>query len=169
MNFGIVYGISPFSLSQDIGVTVAQAKEYMEKYFQHYSGVRSYMDGVVARARADGYVTTLFARRRWVPELKSSNFNTRSFGERVALNAPIQGTAADIIKLAMIRVRDRLKAEGLEGRLVLQVHDELIVECPESEAETVCKLVEEEMEGVAALSVPLLAETHAGRSWAESH
>lgn len=103
------------------------------------------------------------------PELKSSNFNTRSFGERVALNAPIQGTAADIIKLAMIRVRDRLKAEGLEGRLVLQVHDELIVECPESEAETVCKLVEEEMEGVAALSVPLLAETHAGRSWAESH
>ena len=169
VNFGIVYGISPFSLSQDIGVTVAQAKEYMEKYFQHYSGVRSYMDGVVARARADGYVTTLFARRRWVPELKSSNFNTRSFGERVALNAPIQGTAADIIKLAMIRVRDRLKAEGLEGRLVLQVHDELIVECPESEAETVCKLVEEEMEGVAALSVPLLAETHAGRSWAESH
>ena len=169
VNFGIVYGISPFSLSQDIGVTVAEAKEYMDKYFAHYAGVRAYMDAVVEQAREQGFVSTLYGRRRWVPELKSSNFNTRSFGERVALNAPIQGTAADIIKLAMIRVRDRLKAEGLEGRLVLQVHDELIVECPESEAETVCKLVEEEMEGVAALSVPLLSETHAGRSWAESH
>ena len=169
VNFGIVYGISPFSLSQDIGVSVQQAKEYMEKYFEHYSGVRAYMDGVVEQAKKDGYVTTLFARRRWIPELKSSNFNTRSFGERVALNAPIQGTAADIIKLAMIRVRNRLKAEGLEGKLVLQVHDELIVECPKGEAERVCKLVEEEMEGVAALSVPLLAETHAGTSWAEAH
>ena len=169
VNFGIVYGISPFSLSQDIGVSVQQAKEYMEKYFDHYSGVRAYMDGVVEQAKKDGYVTTLFARRRWIPELKSSNFNTRSFGERVALNAPIQGTAADIIKLAMIRVRDRLNAEGLEGKLVLQVHDELIVECPEAEADQVCKLVEEEMEGVAALSVPLLAETHAGTSWAEAH
>ncbi|MGI5933819.1 MAG: DNA polymerase I [Lawsonibacter sp.] len=169
VNFGIVYGISPFSLSRDIGVTVAEAKEYMEKYFAHYAGVRAYMDAVVEQAKEQGFVSTLYGRRRWVPELKSSNFNTRSFGERVALNAPIQGTAADIIKLAMIRVRDRLKAEGLEGRLVLQVHDELIVECPESEAEAVCKLVEEEMEGVAALSVPLLAETHAGRSWAESH
>ena len=169
VNFGIVYGISPFSLSQDIGVTVAQAKEYMEKYFQHYSGVRSYMDGVVARARADGYVTTLFARRRWVPELKSSNFNTRSFGERVALNAPIQGTAADIIKVAMIRVRDRLLAEGLKGRLVLQVHDELIVECPEEEAEAVRRLVKEEMEAVISLPVPLVADTAVGRSWADAH
>ena len=169
VNFGIVYGISPFSLSQDIGVTVAQAKEYMEKYFQHYSGVRSYMDGVVARARADGYVTTLFAHRRWVPELKSSNFNTRSFGERVALNAPIQGTAADIIKVAMIRVRDRLLAEGLKGRLVLQVHDELIVECPEEEAEAVRRLVKEEMEAVISLPVPLVADTAVGRSWADAH
>lgn len=169
VNFGIVYGISPFSLSQDIGVTVAQAKEYMEKYFQHYSGVRSYMDGVVARARTDGYVTTLFARRRWVPELKSSNFNTRSFGERVALNAPIQGTAADIIKVAMIRVRDRLLAEGLKGRLVLQVHDELIVECPEEEAEAVRRLVKEEMEAVISLPVPLVADTAVGRSWADAH
>jgi DNA polymerase-1 len=108
-------------------------------------------------------------RRRWVPELKSSNFNTRSFGERVALNAPIQGTAADIIKLAMIRVRDRLLSEGLEGRLVLQVHDELIVECPEQEADTVCRLVEEEMESVISLPVTLKAETAAGKSWAESH
>ena len=169
VNFGIVYGISPFSLSQDIGVTVAQAKEYMEKYFQHYSGVRAYMDGVVAQAKADGYVTTLFARRRWVPELKSSNFNTRSFGERVALNAPIQGTAADIIKVAMIRVRDRLLAEGLKGRLVLQVHDELIVECPEEEADAVQRLVEEEMEAVVSLPVPLVADTAAGKSWADAH
>ena len=169
VNFGIVYGISPFSLSQDIGVTVAQAKEYMDKYFQHYAGVRAYMDAVVEQAKADGYVSTLFGRRRWVPELKSSNFNTRSFGERVALNMPIQGTAADIIKLAMIRVRDRLRAEGLAGKLVLQVHDELIVECPEAEAQAVSALLREEMEGVAALSVPLVAETHAGKSWADAH
>ena len=169
VNFGIVYGISPFSLSQDIGVSVQQAKEYMDKYFAHYSGVRAYMDGVVEQGKQDGYVSTLFGRRRWLPELKSSNFNTRSFGERVALNMPIQGTAADIIKLAMIRVRDRLLREGLEGRLVLQVHDELIVECPETEAETVCRLVKEEMEGVCQLSVPLLAETHAGTTWASAH
>ena len=169
VNFGIVYGISPFSLSQDIGVSVQEAKEYMDKYFAHYSGVRAYMDGVVEQAKQTGFVATLFGRRRWVPELKSSNFNTRSFGERVALNAPIQGTAADIIKLAMIRVRDRLRAEGLKGHLVLQVHDELIVECPAEEADRICSLVEEEMEGVAALSVPLLAETHAGKSWADAH
>ena len=169
VNFGIVYGISSFSLSQDIGVTVAQAKEYMEKYFGHYAGVRAYMSDIVVKAREDGYVSTLMGRRRWVPELKSSNFNTRSFGERVALNAPIQGTAADIMKLAMIRVRDRLKAEGLEGKLVLQVHDELIVECPEHEAEQICALVQEEMDGVVALSVPLLAETQAGKAWSDAH
>ncbi len=169
VNFGIVYGISPYSLSQDIGVSVQEAKEYMDKYFAHYSGVRAYMDGVVEQAKQAGYVATLWGRRRWIPEIKSSNFNTKSFGERVALNAPIQGTAADIIKLAMIRVRNRLKAEGLEGKLVLQVHDELIVECPEAEADAVCSLLKEEMEGVAALSVPLLAETHAGKTWAEAH
>ncbi|RHR07415.1 DNA polymerase I [Pseudoflavonifractor sp. AF19-9AC] len=169
VNFGIVYGISPFSLSQDIGVTVQQAKEYMDKYFAHYAGVRTYMDGVVEQAKKDGYVSTLFGRRRWVPELKSSNFNTRSFGERVALNAPIQGTAADIIKLAMIRVRDRLLRDSLKGRLVLQVHDELIVECPEEEAEAVCALVKEEMEAVVSLPVSLLADTGSGKTWAEAH
>ncbi len=169
VNFGIVYGISPFSLSQDIGVTVAQAKEYMDKYFAHYAGVRAYMTDIIEKAKQDGYVTTLMGRRRWLPELKSSNFNTRSFGERVALNAPIQGTAADIIKLAMIRVRDRLKEEKLEGKLVLQVHDELIVECPEREAEQICALVREEMEGAAKLSVPLVAETHAGKAWSDAH
>ena len=169
VNFGIVYGISPFSLSQDIGVSVAQAKEYMDKYFAHYAGVRAYMSDVVEQAKRDGYVSTLFGRRRWVPELKSSNFNTRSFGERVALNAPIQGTAADIIKAAMLRVRDRLRADGLEGRLVLQVHDELIVECPEGEAEAVAKLLKEEMEAVISLPVPLIAETAWGRTWADAH
>ena len=169
VNFGIVYGISAFSLSEDIHVSVAQAKEYMEKYFEHYSGVRAYMDRVVAQGREDGYVSTLYGRRRWLPELKSSNFNTRSFGERVALNMPIQGTAADIIKLAMIKVDGRLRAEGLESRLVLQVHDELIVECPEGEADRVRALLQEEMEGVAALAVPLVADANAGRTWAECH
>jgi len=169
VNFGIVYGISAFSLSEDIHVTVAQAKEYMEKYFEHYSGVRAYMDRVVEQGREDGYVSTMYGRRRWLPELKSSNFNTRSFGERVALNMPIQGTAADIIKLAMIRVDRRLRTENLEARLVLQVHDELIVECPEQEADRVKALLQEEMEGVAALSVPLVADAKAGRTWAEAH
>ena len=168
VNFGIVYGISYFSLSQDLGVTRAEARAYMEKYFETYSGVRAYMSGVVEQARKDGYVSTLMGRRRWLPELKSSNFNLRSFGERVALNMPIQGTAADIIKLAMIRVRDRLRAEGLAARLVLQVHDELIVECPEEEAAAVKRLLTEEMESAAALAVPLTAEAHAGRSWAEA-
>ena len=168
VNFGIVYGISDFSLSQDIGVTRAEAKAYMEKYFEKYSGVHAYMTQVVERAKADGYVSTLMGRRRWLPELKSSNFNLRSFGERVALNMPIQGTAADLIKKAMLRVDGRLRREGLEARLVLQVHDELIVECPEGEAEQVQRLLAEEMEHVAELDVPLTAEAHAGKSWAEA-
>ena len=168
VNFGIVYGISDFSLSQDIGVTRAEAKAYMEKYFEKYSGVHAYMTQVVERAKADGYVSTLMGRRRWLPELKSSNFNLRSFGERVALNMPIQGTAADLIKKAMLRVDGRLRREGLEARLVLQIHDELIVECPEGEAEQVQRLLAEEMEHVAELAVPLTAEAHAGKSWAEA-
>ncbi len=131
VNFGIVYGISAFSLAQDIHVRPYEAKEYMEAYLEKYHGVRDYMKRVVEQAREDGYVSTLFGRRRALPELKSSNFNMRSFGERVALNMPIQGTAADVIKLAMVHVADRLRAEGLKARLILQVHDELIVECPE--------------------------------------
>ena len=168
VNFGIVYGISDFSLSQDIGVTRAEAREYMEKYFEKYSGVHAYMTRVVEQAKENGWVSTLMGRRRWLPELKSSNFNLRSFGERVALNMPIQGTAADIIKLAMIKVRDKLLSEGLEARLVLQVHDELIVECPEGETERVKALLEGEMEHVVELALPLTAEAHAGRSWAEA-
>ena len=165
VNFGIVYGISAYSLSQDIGVTVAEAKEYIEAYFASFPGVKAYMEAVVAKAREDGYVETLFHRRRDLPELRSSNFNLRSFGERVALNMPIQGTAADLMKLAMTAVHRRLKAEGLQAQLVLQVHDELIVECPEAEAETAARLLREEMEGVASLPVPLTAEAHWGRNW----
>lgn len=165
VNFGIVYGISAFSLSQDIGVTVQEAKEYMDRYFATYTGVKQYMTDVVDKAREQGYVETLWHRRRALPELKSSNFNMRSFGERVALNMPIQGTAADIIKLAMVRVHSRLAREGLAARLIMQVHDELIVECPEKEAPRVEALLQQEMQGVAELSVPLLAEAHTGRNW----
>ncbi|MCF2665117.1 DNA polymerase I [Oscillibacter valericigenes] len=168
VNFGIVYGISAFSLSQDIGVSVAEAKAYMEAYFTTFPGVRKYMDSVVETAKETGYVETIFHRRRDLPELKSSNFNMRSFGERVALNMPIQGTAADIMKLAMVAVHKRLKAENLQARLVLQVHDELIVECPEAQAETAAKLLEEEMEQVVSLSVPLTAEAHWGSNWLEA-
>ena len=168
VNFGIVYGISAFSLSQDIGVSVAEAKAYMEAYFATFPGVRSYMDDVIEQAREKGYVETVFHRRRDLPELKSSNFNMRSFGERVALNMPIQGTAADIMKLAMVAVWDRLRRENLQARLVLQVHDELIVECPENEAERVKRLLAEEMERVVTLSVPLTAEAHCGRNWLEA-
>ena len=165
VNFGVVYGISPFSLSQDIGVMVAEAKEYMERYFQTYTGVRAYMDRIVEQARADGYVETLMHRRRALPELKSSNHNLRAFGERVALNMPIQGTAADLMKLAMVRVERRLADEGLAAQLIMQVHDELIVECPEDEAARVQALLEEEMSGVMTLAVPLPAEAHCGKNW----
>ena len=169
VNFGIVYGISAFSLAQDIGVFQNEAKAYMDNYFAKYHGVREYMDAIKAQAKSDGYVTTLFGRRRNLPEIRSSNFNMRSFGERVALNMPIQGTAADIIKLAMVRVDDRLKKEGLEGKLLLQVHDELIVECPEAEETIVRKILKEEMELVVDYSVPLIVEAKAGKTWAEAH
>ena len=169
VNFGIVYGISAFSLAQDIGVFQNEAKAYMDSYFAKYHGVRTYMTRVVEQAKADGYVTTLFGRRRDLPELKSSNFNLRSFGERVALNMPIQGTAADIIKAAMVRVDARMRAEKLQARLLLQVHDELIVECPAEEAETVKTILTEEMEHVADYRVPLLVDAKIGASWAEAH
>ena len=169
VNFGIVYGISAFSLAQDIGVWPSEAKAYMDAYLEKYHGVRDYMKAIVEQARAEGYVSTLYGRRRSLPELKSSNFNTRSFGERVALNMPIQGTAADIIKLAMVNVYRRLQSEGLRARLILQVHDELIVECPEDEAERVKEILKSEMENTAQLSVPLIVDAHIGHSWAEAH
>ena len=169
VNFGIVYGISSWSLAQDIGVFPNEAKAYMDAYLEKYSGVREYMKNIVEKAKAEGYVKTLYNRRRALPELKSSNFNMRSFGERVALNMPIQGTAADIIKLAMVNVYNRLKAEGLESKLILQVHDELICECPEHEAQRVAELLSEEMSGAAKLSVPLTVDAKIGHSWAEAH
>lgn len=168
VNFGIVYGISGFSLAQDIGVSRKEASEYMEKYLETFSGVRDYMARIKAQAKADGYVATLMGRRRWLPELKSSNFNLRAFGERVALNMPIQGTAADVMKLAMIRVAARLKAEGLQAQLILQVHDELIVECPQDEEAKVKEILTQEMEGAGNFSVPLIADANAGHSWAEA-
>jgi len=165
VNFGIVYGISAFSLANDIGVFPNEAKAYIDSYFEKYSGVRKYMTGIIESAKELGYVSTLFGRRRYLPELKAPNFNTRSFGERVALNMPIQGTAADIMKIAMINVSQRLHSEGLAARLILQVHDELIVECPSAEADVVGRILREEMEGAASLTVPLVAETRAGKSW----
>ena len=149
-------------------MSVAEAKAYMEAYFATFPGVRRYMDDVVAQAKERGYVETLFHRRRELPEIRSSNFNMRSFGERVALNMPIQGTAADIMKLAMVAVEKRLKRELPEAKLVLQVHDELIVECPAEEKETVERLLEEEMSGVVRLSVPLPAQAHSGKTWLEA-
>lgn len=169
VNFGIVYGISAYSLAQDIGVFTNEAKAYMDAYMEKYSGVHEYMESIVKKAKEDGYVATLYGRRRYLPELKSANFNMRSFGERVALNMPIQGTAADIIKLAMVNVDKRLRSEGLEARLILQVHDELIVECPESEAERVSELLKYEMEHAAELAVPLTVDVEIGHSWAEAH
>ncbi len=165
VNFGIVYGIGAYSLSQDIGVSVKEADAYIKEYLRNYSGVDAYMKNVAESARETGYVEDMFGRRRYLPELKSSNFNMRSFGERVARNMPIQGAAADIIKIAMIRVSRRLEAEGLQARMILQVHDELIVECPESEQERVKALLTEEMEQAVNLSVPMVAEANAGRTW----
>jgi len=165
VNFGIVYGISAFSLANDIGVFQSEAKEYIDSYLENYAGVRRYMRDIVESAKKQGYVSTLYGRRRYLPELKSANFNMRSFGERVALNMPIQGTAADIMKIAMINVSRRLTSEGLSGKLILQVHDELIAECPQSEAEKVSLVLREEMENAARLSVPLVAETRVGKSW----
>ena len=168
VNFGIVYGISDFSLAGDLGVSRKEAREYIDGYLGHYRGVKRYMERVVAEARETGYVESLYGRKRSLPELKSSNFNVRSGAERIALNTPIQGTAADIIKLAMIRVRDAMREENLEAKLVLQVHDELIVECPESEQEAVMALVTRAMEQAASLKVPLIAEAHAGKTWYEA-
>ena len=168
VNFGIVYGIGAFSLSKDIGVTRKEAEQYIADYLHHFSGVDEYMRRTVEEAREKGYAETIFGRRRYLPELASGNFNMRSFGERVARNMPIQGAAADIIKIAMIRVDERLRREGLQARLILQVHDELIVECPEEEAERVSALLTGEMESAVSLSVPMVAEAKVGRTWYEA-
>ncbi len=168
VNFGIVYGIGAFSLSKDIGVTRAEADRYIKSYLAAYPDVAAYMEKAIEDAKKNGYVTTLYGRRRYIPELSNSNGNMRAFGERVARNAPIQGTAADIIKIAMIKVSHSLKDEFPTARLILQVHDELIVECDERDAEGVCALLEREMEGAADLAVRLTAEAHFGKTWLEA-
>ena len=165
VNFGIVYGIGAFSLAQDIDVSVKEADSYIKGYLETFSGVRRYMEEIIKKAHEQGYVETLFGRRRDLPELKNSNRNVRAFGERVARNTPIQGTAADIIKIAMVRVCDRLRREGLRSRLILQVHDELIVEAPEEEAVPASLILREEMEGAVQLKVKLAADVHCGKSW----
>lgn len=165
VNFGIVYGIGAFSLAKDIGVSNKEASSYIKNYLAHYSGVDEYMKNTVEKAKLDGYVETMFGRRRYLPELSSSKHTLRAFGERVARNMPIQGTAADIIKIAMIKVNERIKKEGLKARLILQVHDELIVEAPLDESMRVAMLLQEEMENAVTLSVPLTADAAIGKSW----
>ena len=168
VNFGIVYGISSFGLSQDLSITRKEAGEYIEKYFQTYPQVKAFLDRMVSDAREKGYSITLFGRRRPMPELKSSNFMQRSFGERIAMNSPIQGTAADIIKIAMIRVKDRLESMNLKSRLILQVHDELLIEAAKDEESLVRDILKEEMENAAHLEVPLEIDIHTGNNWYEA-
>ncbi len=168
VNFGIVYGIGAYSLSEDIGVPVYEAKKYIDEYLEHFSGVRRYMEDTVEYASEHGFVKTLLGRRRYLPELSSSNRAMREFGKRVALNTPIQGAAADIIKIAMVRVHDRLAAGGLAARLILQVHDELLVECPHSEVLQASNILREEMEHALALDVPLRADVGSGANWLEA-
>lgn len=168
VNFGIIYGISEFGLASGLNISNKQAGEYIRKYFETYSDVKKYMDSNVAYAREHGYVTTLLGRKRVIPEIKSSNYNLRSFGERAAMNMPLQGSSADIIKIAMCNVFDRLKKEGLRSKMILQVHDELVIDAYESEKEAVTEILRTEMENAVQLKVPLTVEVHSGRNWYEA-
>ena len=165
VNFGIVYGIGGFSLSKDLGISVAEATRYIKNYMLNYPGIEEYLERVVEEAKKTGYTTTVFGRRRYIPELSAQNGNLRAFGKRVAMNAPIQGTAADIMKMAMINVYKRLKEEKLDARIVMQVHDELVVETALPNEARVKELLREEMEGVTKLSVPLTVDVTSGRTW----
>ncbi|WP_311487774.1 DNA polymerase I [uncultured Helcococcus sp.] len=167
VNFGIVYGISDYGISEDLNITRKQARNYIDSYLDSYPQIHKYMDDIVEIAKEQGYVKTMFARRRYIPELSSSNFNLRSFGERIALNSPIQGTAADIIKIAMINVYNRLKKDELKAKLILQIHDELIIESPDDELEKVKKIIKEEMENAVDIGVKLLVDVEVGDSWYE--
>ena len=167
VNFGIVYGIGEFSLAQDIGVTRKVAGEYIKNYFAKYVGIDAYLSAAVESAKALGYVETIFGRRRYIPELTSAKAMLRAFGERVAMNSPIQGSSADIIKLAMINVSRALKAEGLDARLILQIHDELIVESSKADSARASEILRREMENVVSLSVPLTVDLQLGSSWFE--
>ena len=165
VNFGIIYGISDFGLSQNLNISVATAREYIEKYFASYSAVKDYMNSNVLFAKTNGYVSTLTGRKRYIPEINSSNFNLRQFGERAAMNMPLQGSSADIIKIAMINVFNALKREGLKTKLILQVHDELVLDAPKSEAERAAEILKTEMENAVQLIVPLTVDVHAGENW----
>ncbi|MBQ4579086.1 MAG: DNA polymerase I [Clostridia bacterium] len=169
VNFGIIYGISGFGLARNTGVSQQEAKSFISRYFAKYPGVKRFMDAAVADGQNNGYALTLMGRRRYLPELSASNAMVREFGKRAAMNTPVQGTAADIIKLAMVRVDEALRRENLRSRLILQVHDELLLECPPEEVETAARILQEAMEGVIELSVPLSAEVHEGQNWAEAH
>ena len=168
INFGIMYGKGSFSLSKDLGISIKEADTFLKTYLGTYPAVKQYMDDTIAFGREHGYVATLYGRRRALPELVSHNFNLRASGERMAMNTPIQGTAADVIKAAMVRVYRRLKAEGLASKLILQVHDELIVECPPEEADRAAAVLGEEMRKAADLSVPLVADVNRGETWYEA-
>ena len=168
MNFGIVYGISDFGLSRDLGIAKKEAREYIEKYFARYTGIKNFIDETIKTAKEKGFVTTMFNRRRALPEILSGNYNIRSNAERMAMNTPIQGTAADIIKLAMIKTSKALKAAGLKSRILFQVHDELVIETTEEEAPKVSKIVKDAMENVVELKVPLTVDVHTGKNWAEA-
>ena len=168
VNFGIVYGISSYGLSEDLSITRKEAAQYIEHYFETYPGIKRFLDDSVANAKEKGYAVTLFGRRRPVPELKSSNYMQRNFGERVAMNAPIQGTAADIIKIAMIGVNSELKKRNMKSRLILQVHDELLIEADENEVDEVREILRDQMENAAQLSVPLIVDMHTGHNWYEA-
>ena len=168
VNFGIVYGISDYGLSQNLGITRKQAQQYIDTYFEKYPGVKQYMEEIVRDAKDKGYVETLYHRRRYLSDINSRNFNLRSFAERTAINTPIQGSAADILKIAMIEMARRLKEEKLQATMLLQVHDELVFEVPESELEQLNQLVKEVMEHAVSLHVPLIIDSSWGKTWYEA-
>ncbi len=168
VNFGIVYGISDFGLSEQIGVSKKLAKQYIDQYLEKYNGIKEFMENIVEKAKEQGYVETLFNRRRYIPELKSNNFMVRQFGARAAMNTPIQGTAADIMKIAMINVDKKLEEEKLEAKIVLQIHDELLVECKIEIKEKVKKILKDCMENATKLEIPLKAEVSEATSWYEA-
>ena len=168
INFATIYGQGAHALSRQLKVSHGEAKEFIDRYFERFQGVREYLDSSVEFARTHGYVETIFKRRRYIPELRDRNFNIRAFGERTAANSPIQGSAADLIKIAMIHIRDRLVDERLASRMLLQVHDELVFEVPVTELEVVTALVKDEMEHAATLSVPLLVDVGAGSNWVDT-
>src|SRR2546426_949354 len=168
INFGTIYGQGSFALSRQLGITQDEAKEFIREYFARFAGVRAWLDRTVAEARQRGYVETLFGRRRYIPELKDRNFNIRAFGERTATNSPLQGSAADVIKIAMIGIAGALTAGGLASRMILQVHDELVLEVPEPEQEPATELVKRHMETAASLRVPLVVSIGVGRNWVDA-